>query len=283
MASDRQGNIWVANCGNDSVTKIPHGNPSWAFNIPLGRHHKKSSGSPMIKPFGLSIDRDGNAWVNGTFSDTLSVISSGGILIDTIPGTYRGKTVLSHPVGNAADSEGNIWVSNSDWLDNPCPGRPENLGTATDPSVGLFQARNHQPYPHSPFRGGGITIPWGIAVDGDDTAWVFNFGVVPPIPPGQTTDIPTGISRFCGINTKKCPKGMHTGDPISPDTGYRSTSIDRITGGQFDPSGNIWLMNNWKLVPNPVVSPGGNSIVIVVGAAAPIKTPLIGPPVPFST
>ncbi len=49
--SDRQGNIWVANCGNDSVTKIPGGNPYSAFHIPLGA--TPAPGQPQIKPFWL--------------------------------------------------------------------------------------------------------------------------------------------------------------------------------------------------------------------------------------
>ena len=108
--------------------------------------------------------------------------------------------------------------------------------------------------------------------------WVFNFGVVPV---GQTTDTPTGISRFCGVDTRGCPKGMKAGDPISPETGYRSDALERITGGQIDPSGNIWLTNNWKRDANPIRNPFGNAIVIAIGAAGPLKTPLIGPPVPF--
>jgi hypothetical protein len=124
----------------------------------------------------------------------------------------------------------------------------------------------------------GIGTP-PIAVDGDDTVWVFSFGYVPV---GTPTDIPTGISRFCGLDTKKCPVGgMRVGDAISPATGYRSDSLERITGGQIDPSGNIWLTNNWKLDADPVLNPFGNAIVIVIGAAGPLKTPLIGPPVPF--
>jgi hypothetical protein len=109
---------------------------------------------------------------------------------------------------------------------------------------------------------------------------VFNFGAVPV---GQTTDLATGISRFCGMSTTGCPKGMKVGDPISPATGYTSDALERITGGQIDPSGNIWLTNNWKLDADPVLNPFGNSIVVAVGAAGPLKTPLIGPPVPFST
>jgi hypothetical protein len=273
--SDRQGNIWVASCGNDTVTKIPGGDPQRAFNIPLGP--TPADDDPQIKPFGAVVDSKGNLWVNGNRNDTVYVISPDGTLIDTLPSTYQDKTVLSHPVGNAADSQGNIWVANSDWLDAPCPTRTM-LGTAANPSITLYQVKDRKPYPGSPFTGGGITIPWGIAVDGNDTVWVFNFGAVPV---GMTTDIPTGISRFCGVDTRQCAPGMHVGDPISPSTGYRSDSLERVTGGQIDPSGNIWLMNNWKLDANPFVNPGTNSIVIAIGAAGPLKTPLIGPPVPF--
>ena len=273
--SDRQGNIWVANCGNDSVTKIPGGDPDRAFNIPLGP--TPVADDPQIKPFGAVVDSQGNLWVNGNRSHTVYVISPDDTLIDTLPGTYQGKTVLSHPVGNAADSQGNIWVANSDWLDSPCPTRTQ-LGTATNPSITLYQMHSREPYPGSPFTGGGLTLPWGIAVDGDDTVWVFNFGAVTV---GVSTDIPTGISRFCGVTTKNCPAGMHVGDPISPDTGYTSDTLERITGAEIDPSGNIWITNNWKRDANPFLNPFGNSIVITIGAAGPVKTPLIGPPVPF--
>ena len=273
--ADRQGNIWIANCGNDSVTKIPGGDHNRAINIPLGPTPPEHS--PQMKPFGAAVDLDGNVWINNNRSNTISVISPSGQLIDTLPGAYQGKAVLSHPVGNAADSKGNMWVANSDWLDSPCPTRTD-LGTATNPSITMFQMKNRRPFPGSPFTGGGLTLPWGIAVDGDDTVWAFNFGVIPP---PRTNGIPTGISRFCGVAPNKCPKGRRTGDPISPATGYTSDALERITGGQIDPSGNIWLTNNWKLGANPFQNPFGNAIVIAIGAAGPLKTPLIGPPISF--
>jgi hypothetical protein len=69
------------------------------------------------------------------------------------------------------------------------------------------------------------------------------------------------------------------GSPISPDTGYTSDALDRITAAAIDLSGNIWLTNNYQRNPQSN-NPGGNSIVVVVGAAGPVKTPVIGPPVP---
>ena len=74
--SDRRGNIWIANCGNDSVTEIPNGDTSRAINILLGQA-SPPAGQPQIKPFGISSDLDGNVWVTDNFSSTVSIISAG--------------------------------------------------------------------------------------------------------------------------------------------------------------------------------------------------------------
>ena len=276
--SDREGNIWVANCGNDTVTMYPGGDPGEAVNIPLGPTPRPRD--PQMKPFGLAPDADGNIWVVNN-RGSVSVLSPSGRLLDTLPSTYRGRTVLSHPVADAADLEGNIWVTNSDWLDSPCPTRFQ-LGTAENPSLTLYRGRSRTPHPGSPFTGGGLTLPWGVAVDGDNTVWAFNFGDSPVLPDGsQPTDVPTAISRFCGTTVRACPGRLRVGDPISPDTGYRSDALERITGAEIDPSGNIWITSNWKLGADPFRNPFGNSVVVAVGAAGPLRTPLIGPPRAF--
>ena len=53
---------------------------------------------------------------------------------------------------------------------------------------------------------------------------------------------------------------------ISPDTGYTSDSLVRITAVAIDPSGNVWLASNWKKTPVHQ-NPGENSLVVIVGAA----------------
>ena len=40
---------------------------------------------------------------------------------------------------------------------------------------------------------------------------------------------------------------------------------------------DVWLANNWLQVPFQT-NPGGHQIVDFVGLAAPLKTPVIGPP-----
>lgn len=284
---DRKGNIWISDCGSDSVTIYPKGNPRRAINVPFPNNDAASDSNGVVTPFGIAIDRRGHAWVTGTVGSTMAVYGKKGKLIQVIPGINTNhQTQLSRPVGVASDIEGNIWVANSDWLDPLCPPGIPNTGAGTNPSVTLFRTSgSDQSYDGAVYTGGGITLPWGIAVDGNDTVWIANFGFPFDLenPSSVVWPAPNRVSNFCGVDTSKCPPGKQvTGEPISPNvTGYTSESLDRNTGVAIDPSGNVWLANNWKQVPL-VNNPGGNAIVVMVGAAGPVKTPVIGRPQPFS-
>ncbi|MGA2401771.1 MAG: hypothetical protein ABSG91_08695, partial [Syntrophobacteraceae bacterium] len=118
----------------------------------------------------------------------------------------------------------------------------------------------------------------------NDTVWVANFGTNRNIN-DPNNFVPDGliprVSNFCGMDPSKCPPGKRrTGKPVSPQTGYTSDALDRSTAVAIDPSGNVWLANNYKEKP-PSNNPGQNSIVVMVGAAAPLKTPAIGLPKSF--
>jgi hypothetical protein len=301
--SDRRGNIWIANCGNDTVTKIPRGNPRRATNIALPDglgadgyytpvyEKDKSNTHPRLKPFALTIDPKGRAWVTGNLAPgnpndsgigAVYRISPNGTVenIPNIP-THGSGPLFSRPMGIVGDSKGNIWVSNSDAVDVPCVD-PFTRHAGGDPSVAFISADGST---RRRFTGGGLTIPWGSVVDGDDQLWVFNFNDHLEADNDAFQYPQTALSRFCG--TGKCPAGKRLGDPISPDEkGYATDTLDRVTGGAIGPSGAIMILNNWKKQgPRPLyynTSPGGNSFVIVPGAAAPIKTPLIGPPQSFN-
>ncbi len=280
--ADPAGNIWIANCGSHSVTVYPKGDPHEAHRIPVPP-------KDLDKPFGIAIDHEGNAWVTGNSSGTVAVFGPNRrpikviFLKDDLPRPLG----QPKPLGVAADSQGNIWIANSRWTDVPCPYPPTDLGPGTNPSIALYDL-SFQPNLHgSPFSGGGLILPWGIAVDGNDTVWVANFGF--PFNPDDISENPDSViwtepnrvSHFCGVDTSKCPlSNWGVGMAISPDTGYTSLSLDRNTGIAIDPSGNVWLANNWREIPLQG-NPGGNSIAVMVGAAGPVRTPLIGPPKPF--
>ncbi len=248
--SDQKGNIWFASCGSASVTEFQKGNPNDSKNF-------KDIG--LDTPFAVAIDNEGNAWVTGNNNNTVVALAPDGTPLPGSPFTGGG---ITRPMGVAVDSLDNVWISNSGVVQMAlvCGGSgPFTPGGSA--SVTQIR-RNGQPL--RSFTGGGQTVPWGIAVDGDDNVWVANFG-------GQR------LTELCGSRPSKCPPGHNTGDPISPDTGYSSDALTRNTAVAIDPSGNVWVANNWLNVPVQT-NPGGHELVVFVGLAAPVKTPSIGPP-----
>ncbi|MCZ6791456.1 MAG: NHL repeat-containing protein [Candidatus Dadabacteria bacterium] len=270
IVSDRGGNIWIANCSGDSVTQFPEGKPELAFALqPLD----DMGDSLIIKPFDIAIDVDGNAWVTGNESHSVIAFDTDGNLIRSVTGMKANGAGIISPMGVASDSLGNIWVSNSGIVRAPCDGTAPptwiqvlELSLAAgfsgkNASVTLINADGD---PVGPFKGGGLLIPWGIAVDGNDNVWVANFQ-------GRA------VSQLCGAAPENCPPGSQTGDPISPDGGYFFDGLVRNTGVQIDPSGNVWLANNWEIIADPE-NPGGKELVVFIGLAKPVQAPLIGPP-----
>lgn len=239
IATDN-GDVWFANCDNDSVTRYPDGDPNQAQNIgDLG----------LDEPFDL-VDTGRAIFVSGAASDNVAVLSPDGS-VARAPITGSG---LDHPMGVASDAGGNVWVANSGIIDLPCPYRPP-----VDPQIGSLTllGPDGTPVQDTAFTGGGLTVPWGITTDGDGNVWVANFA-------GKR------LSHFCGTDPSTCPPGLTTGDPISPAvTGYFFDGLVRNTGVIVDPSGNVWVTNNWLEVPVQT-NPGGHEIVAYVGLAPPV-------------
>ena len=200
--SDRKGNIWVANCGNDSVTLIPRGDPARAFNIPLGPIPPDRA-IPQMKPFGAAVDLDGNVVDRRHRSNSFR--SSPRRRVDRhAAGHVPGKDG-AHPSDRQRRRQQGQHVGRKLRLGRFALPDALRVRPAANPSITLFDMKTRTPHPGSPFTGGGLKLPWGIAVDGDDTVWVFNFGAVPVLHP---TDTPTAVSRFCGTDTAKCPPGL---------------------------------------------------------------------------
>jgi sugar lactone lactonase YvrE len=242
--SDQQGNIWIANCNGDSVTRFPDGDPSRAEEI-------RNMG--IEKPFDIAKNNAGDMFVTGVGNSAVAVLHPDGSPAANSPITGGG---LQRPLGIAADSGGNMWVANSGLVDIPCPQRAD----ATSPGGSITSiSSSGQLLSPTAFTGGGLTLPWGIAVDGNDNVWVANFA-------GKR------LSEFCGLKPANCPPGSSPGDAISPNAGYSFDGLVRNTGVAIDPSGNVWVANNWKEVP-PEANPGGYEMVVYVGAAGPVKRP----------
>lgn len=261
--SDQMGNIWIANSCNGTVTQYRGGNPHSHWNTALVPGDCSQGAVP--RPFGIAIDHDGNGWVTDNVSDAVYQLDTDGTVIN---GPICGdETGLVAPMGVAIDSLGNIWVSNSGIVHVPCPQDglefPNYGSLIPDPEHASVTRLNPDGTVGGVHKGAGLFIPWGIAVDGDDHVWVANFGQ-------------QRVSKLCGANPETCPIGMSAGDPLSPENGYQFDGLVRNTGVAIDPSGNVWLANNWFEIPIQT-NPGGDGVVVFIGLAGPVVTPLLGP------
>lgn len=238
IAVDQAGSLWIPNFGNGTVTVYRQGDPA---NFQVIR------GGGLAKPFAVAIDQQGNAWVtnNSTSSKAGSVTEIRPDGTPTPNSPIKGSGLRS-PQGAAVDRAGNVWVSD----------------LASRSVVEITPEGQVKP----PYRPESIDGPWGIAVDGDDNVWVAGF-------------LNQRITLLCGRKTSSCPPGSKTGDPISPsESGFTNRGLQHMTAIQVDPSGNVWVANNWSNGSSLGHFVGGNGLVELVGAGAPVKTPLIGPP-----
>jgi hypothetical protein len=267
---DRHENVWLANCGNDSVTMIdgdtvpssPEGTAPTAVNFP-GAKIASGTGAAFERPFADALDARGDLYVTGNASNSVAELAPNGNTV----GMYTGGG-LHLPMGVVVDGRGYAWVSNSKWVVAPCPGvRAAKEVSESEPKGGGDVTLIKPGGKTAPRKidGAGLNNPWGITVDGDDNVWVANFG-------GQR------LSELCGSETRNCPPGKrHVGAAISPASGYGFDGLVRNTGVIVDPSGNVWLTNNWKNAPIQT-NPGGYQIVAYLGLAAPVASAAIGPP-----
>ncbi|CAA0126243.1 Virginiamycin B lyase [Halioglobus japonicus] len=259
-----QGDIWIASCNGQTieneqvdVTIYRNGDPN---------NWQAISEDNFEKPFDIAFDTNDVAWVSGTLSGNIMAFASDGTRLREYD---LGSSSL--PMGVASDSLGNVWVSLSGEIDLPCP-PPINKPPSTYAGIAMvnldgvqINTRPDDPLVPNYTAPGGLTIAWGIAVDGSDNVWVANF-------------TKGGVSQFCGAREGSCPVGVEPGDALSPDdTGYHSDLLDRNTAVEIDSSGNVWLTNNWKDLPIQT-DPVGNAMVVYIGLASPVKAPLIGPP-----
>ncbi len=253
-ASDNEGNMWFANCGNSSVTMYQDGDPD--------DHLVYQDIQDMGKPFGLATDDENSAWVTANRDNNVFHIRRVG---DTLVAEIiEGDGFLDRPMGIAVDSRGGKWISNSGLVDAPCPVIKNSILDGDDPGTVTWLKPDGTVGPDTTFGGAGLTNPWGIAIDGSDRVYVGNFGG-------------SRLSVLCGADTTACPMGATTGDAISGSDGYGWDGLVRVTGVAVDPAGNVWAMNNWENIPLQT-NPGGNGAVAFLGLATPVVTPLVGLP-----
>jgi sugar lactone lactonase YvrE len=287
LAIDPSGNVWVT---NEQTTSVNSGHGGVAKLNGSGQVLSPSQGyfgGGVDFPYAIAADTDGSVWIANNGDSSVSKLHADGSAISPSPGGW-GASQLSSPVAVAIDASHNAWFANnaipgyvtsisSDGThiatfasggDQPDGIATDAIGVATSTSKGHVWIANHHtssaPGSVSEFQlnndgtvttvsngytGGGIYGPGGIAIDGAGSVWVANY-------------YGNSLSELEAAN------GSNPGQAISPGTGYGTDANLRLPYGvAIDSSGNIWLSNY-----------GSSTITQFLGLAAPVKTPLVGPP-----
>ena len=237
VAVGADGTVWIANFGNNSVTSYPQGDPQLATSF---------TGGGIYKPFSIVIDNQGYIWVSNnaeqTSPGTITKLAPNGTPVAGSPFSPAG---LRSAQGLAVDSGGNIWAANQF-------------------SNGVVQLKpNGQPASGSPYKHESLYRAWGIAIDGKDRVWVGGFGR-------------PSIMELCGRQVSACPPGSKTGSLLSPAKGFTNAAMQRMTAVAIDTSGNVWGAHNYSSSEPIRDFVGGNGLYEIIGAAAPVKTPISG-------
>lgn len=237
LAIDTSGNVWVTNQGGASISKFS------SLGSALSPPTTGYTGGGMSGPDGIAVSTSGYLWIaNDGGSDVLSRFNSSGMPVSTTG--YSGGD-YNDPLAVAIDASGNIWLADATaWISEF-----SSSGVALSPGTG--------------YTGGGVDVPNGIAIDGLGNVWLSNGysytsggGVVRspgPRPEFGGTTYANSVSEF-----------DNSGNPLSPSTAYLSAGFNEPGDIVVDGSGNVWVSNA-----------GGNSLTELVGAGAPVVTPLV--------
>jgi len=281
------GDVWAVGIDKNQLVYFAKGDPTKGQLVCEGNEAEPCKS--FSGPFHLGIDQQDRIWVTNSFGNWVTRFpASDPSKAEKFKAGYSGS-------GLGIDSQGNVWVSNR--LGNDARGAAameatmkvaksggnadealtkemaKQTGGANGGSMTVFRPDGTE-YPGSPFIGGGLPGPWSANVDGNDNVWTSNFAM--PSSP---------IVQLCGVRTENCPPGMKTGDQISPPGGYVGGGLQMQTDLALGPAGDVWVMNNWKIIDSCFGTPpealstlcGGQGVTIFFGMAKPVRTPQIGP------
>jgi streptogramin lyase len=266
LAIDNSGNVWVTdeestvNSGRGSMTEF-----SSSSQLLSGANGFFGGGINF--PVAAASDTMGNIWVVNYGNSTVSVLANSGTAVSGAAGYGGGQ--LDFPVAIALDANQNAWVANQSSTtvtsisadgtqvnQITCCNGPSGLAIDGHGNVwaanyfgdSVSELSNTGTVLSTGYTGGGILRPQGIAVDGQGNIWVANYH-------GDSISVLQGAD------------GATPGTPLSPASGLgQAAGLSLPFALAVDGSGSVWVSNNYT-----------NTVTEFVGAATPVKTPLLGP------
>jgi hypothetical protein len=160
-AIDANHNVWVVNSSaatgmaEAAVTKVsPDGSQFTSYTCCDG-------------PSNLAIDQLGNVWVTDYYGNSISELSSSGVVLSNVP--YSGGGI-DHPQGIAIDAAGNVWIASYRSPPGLSSALTELAGASNTAAPGTVL---------SPAAGlgldAGLVEPFAVAVDASGNLWISAF------------------------------------------------------------------------------------------------------------
>jgi hypothetical protein len=270
IAVDAQNNVWIPN--EDSPTSVNGGYGSVTVLSSAGQVVSGATGytaGGIAYPIAIAIDTNATAWVIDYFNASLTLLSSTGQPLSGTKGYSSAQ--LPFPISLAIDASHNAWIGNSynNTVTKVSPDGSKFVsysccnwagGIAID-QRGYVWVANYMGDSISQLASDGTVIssgyndnqasihhPQGIAIDGSGHVWVTNI-------------LGTSITELAGSAANS------PGQILSPTAGWApDAGLSYGYAVEIDASGNLWIVNF-----------ATNTLTEIVGLAAPVKTPRIGP------
>jgi RHS repeat-associated protein len=105
LAVDGQGDVWVADTGNNRIEEF---SPEGAYMAAYGT--LGTGNGQFSKPQGVAVDNEGNVWVADTGNNRVQVLSSTGVYIQQFGTAGSGAGQMKEPTDVATDTSHHVYV-----------------------------------------------------------------------------------------------------------------------------------------------------------------------------
>jgi sugar lactone lactonase YvrE len=156
VATDLEGNVWVADSGGNRIQKF---DSKGQYLTKFGS--EGSSNGQFLYPYGVATDPEGNVWVADTGNHRVQEFNSKGEFISSFGSEGTGNGQFLYPHGVATDPEGNVWVADN-----------YNNRIQKFNSEGEYLAQ----FGSEGTGNGQFLYPYGVATDPEGNVWVADSG-----------------------------------------------------------------------------------------------------------
>lgn len=256
VASDGQGNFYVADAANDTIRKITSGGVVSTFAGSPGVAGTNDGSSALFNaPQAVAVDKSGNVYVADSGNFTIRKITSGGMVstLAGLPGTSGctdgtgTNAEFNDPEGIAVDTSGNVYVA--DTLNHTIREvTPAGVVTTIAGTAGVF----------GDVDGTGSAAlfnrPTGLAIDSSGNLYVTDFynQTVREIMPGGVVTTLAGLPGVFG----------------NMDGANRTARFFEPQGIAVDISGNVYVADSGNHEVRQLTPSGTNWIVSTLAGLA---------------